>query len=74
MDLTNYIEPEELLTTKKVLSCSVRMDRKTILEALISEVVLINGYKCKVPEHELLMCLINRRYGELELEFEIIND
>lgn len=74
MDLTNYRETQEPLKTKRMMSCSVRMDRKTMLEALISEVVLINGIKYKVPEHELLMCLINHRYGELKLDFEEVED
>ena len=73
MDLTDYGEILEPIATKKILSCVIRMDKKTMLQALMSEKVLIGGYMCKVPEHEILMLLINKTYGETKLEWEIID-
>lgn len=75
IDLTNYIElqePTNTRNTRTILTCCVRLDKKTMLNALQSDFICINGEYFKVPEHTLLECLINRRYGETRLELEKI--
>ena len=72
IDLTNYIELQEPINTRTILTCNVRLDKKTMLNALQSDAVCINGEHFKVPEHTLLECLINRCYGEIRLELEKI--
>jgi len=69
MDLTDNIELQE---TKIVLECSVRLDKKTMLNALLSDAICINGEYYKVPGDTLLECLINRKYGETILRLEKI--
>jgi len=72
IDLTNYRETQEPIKTRTILTCYVRLDKKTMLNALQSDGICINGEYFKVPEHTLLECLINRRYGETRLELEKI--
>ena len=72
MDLTKYIENQEPTKTRTILTCYVKLDKKTMLNALQSDGICISGEYFKVPEHTLLECLINRRYGETRLELEKI--
>ena len=72
IDLTNYREIQEPLTTRTIVTCSIRLDKKTMLNALQSDGICMNGEFFKVPEHTLLECLINKRYGEIRLELEKI--
>lgn len=70
MDLTNYRETQEPIKYKTIVTCYVRLDKKTMLKALQSESIYINGEHFKVPEYTLLDCLMNKRYGETRLELE----
>lgn len=72
LDLTNYREIQEPTKTRTILTCYVSLDKKTMLNASQSDNISINGEYFKVPEHTLLECLINRRYGEIRLELEKI--
>lgn len=72
LELTDYREMQEPLKIRTILTCSLRLDKKTMLSALQSDAILINGICYKVPEHALLECLINRRFGEIQLDFEEI--
>ncbi len=63
---------QKLTKKRTILTCSVRLDKKTMLNALQSEAICINGEYFKVPEHTLLECLINNRFGETRLELEKI--
>ncbi len=72
LELTDYREMQEPLKIRTVLTCSIRLDKKTMLNALQSDAILINGRYYKVPENALLECLINRRFGEIRLDFEEI--
>ena len=72
IDLINYRELQKPTNTRTILTCYVRLDKKTMLNALQSDAICINGEYFKVPEHTLLECLINRRYGETSLELEKI--
>jgi hypothetical protein len=72
MDLTNYLEIQQPAKLKTILTCHVRLDKKSMLEALSSEAVFINGKYYKVPEEELLDCLINKRFGQTKLNLEQI--
>ena len=70
MDLTKYRETQEPIKYKTILICYVRLDKKSMLNALQSDSVYINGEHFKVPEQTLLECLINKRFGETRLELE----
>lgn len=71
MDLTKY---QESAKTKTIIvtECTVRMDKKSMLEALLSSCIKINGGYFEVPEKQLLMCLINEEYGETTLKLKKI--
>ena len=73
MNLTKYRETQEPIKYKTIVTCYVRLDKKAMLDALQSDSVYINGEHFKVPEHTLLECLINKRYGETRLELEKID-
>jgi hypothetical protein len=73
MDLTNYIEVQEPIKTKTILTCCLRLDKKSMLEALMHEKIFINGKYYKLPELQLLDCLVNNRFGETKLYLEQIN-
>ena len=73
MDLTKYIEAQEPIKHKKTVTCYVSLDKKSMLNALQSDAIYINGECFKTPEHILLECLINKRFGETKLELEKID-
>jgi hypothetical protein len=72
MNLTNYRELQEPMTTKTIMKCSVRLDKKSMIQALGSDEITINNIRYLVPEEQLLHCLVNGIYGEIDLEFEEI--
>jgi len=72
MDLTNYRESQEPIKYKTILTCYVRLDKKSMLKVLQSDSVFINGEFFKVPETTLLECLIQKRFGEIKLDLEKI--
>lgn len=72
IDLTSYLEISNKPETRLVMTCYVRLDKKTILSALAAESIFINGKYFKVPESRLLECLINRSFGETKLDLEEI--
>lgn len=72
INLSDYLELQESIETKIIITCCVRLDKRTILEILLHENVLINGKYYKVPETKLLNCLYKRRFGETKLDFEEI--
>ena len=73
IDLTNYLEIQEPIKTITILTCYVRLDKKSILEALMHEQIFINGKYYKMPERMLLECLINKRFGQTKLDLEEVN-
>ena len=54
------------------MKCSVRLDKKSMIQALGSDEITINNIRYLVPEEQLLHCLVNGIYGEIDLEFEEI--
>lgn len=70
IDLTDYKETKA--KTRIVMTCSIRLDKKTMLSALQSDSICINGEYFEVPERALLECLIEKRYGEIRLDLERI--
>tara|TARA_R110002096_G_C14391316_1_gene706557 strand:+ start:155 stop:379 length:225 start_codon:yes stop_codon:yes gene_type:complete len=72
MDLTNFRETQEPTKIRTILTCYVRLDKNTMLNALQSDSIFIDGQHFKVPENTLLMCLINKKFGETKLELELI--
>ena len=68
LDLTYYREIQEKLETKKVLSAYFRLDKKTMIQMLSCDKILVNGEYYEVPEYHLLHLLINRQYGETKLD------
>lgn len=72
INLTNYVEANVPSKTRTILTCYVRLDKKTMLNILQSDGIYINGENFKVPEHKILSCLINGDFGETKLELENI--
>lgn len=70
IDLTNYLEIQEPTKTRIIMTCYVRLDKKSMLEALMHEQIFINGKFYKVPEEKLLECLVNKRFGKTKLDLE----
>jgi hypothetical protein len=70
INLGNYVEIQEKIQTKTIMTCYVRLDKKSMLEALNHEIIYINGKYYKVPEIKLLECLINKRFGQIKLNLE----
>ena len=68
LDLTYYREIQEKLETKKILSAYFRLDKKTMIQMLSCDKILVNGEYYEVPEYHLLHLLINRQYGETKLD------
>lgn len=68
LDLTFYREIQEKLETKIVLSAYFRLDKKTMIQMLSCDKILVNGEYYEVPEYRLLHLLINRQYGETKLD------
>jgi hypothetical protein len=73
IDLTNYLEIQEPTNTRTIMTCSIRLDKKSMLEALMHEQIFINGKYYKVPERTLLECLLNKRFGETRLDLEEVS-
>ena len=73
MDLTNYLEIQEPTKTRTIMTCYVRLDKKSILNALGAEQIFINGKYYKVPERTLLECLLNKCFGEIMLDLEEVS-
>jgi hypothetical protein len=71
-NLTKNIELDESVITRVIVEVTLRLDKKSILIALISEAILINGNLFKIPEKQLLELLINKNYGETVLRLERI--
>ncbi len=74
IDLTNYKEIQEPTITKTIVTCTVRMDKNTILRALQSDCIYIRGEYFKVPEQTLLERLINKHYGSVKMDLELISN
>lgn len=72
MYLSDYVERSEPVKERIILSCTVRLDRKAVLEALGSDSIYIDGNNFKVPEAKLLECLVNNKYGFVKLDLEQI--
>lgn len=68
IELTNHVETQEPMLNKTILSCFVRLDKKTVLEILNNDYITIHGKKYEIPETKLLHLLLNRRFGETALD------
>jgi len=73
IDLTNYFEIQEPAKTRIIMTCYLRLDKKSMLETLMHEKIFINGKYYKVPERTLLECLLNKRFGETRLDLEQVS-
>ena len=54
---SDYIDQQEPQTTRTILSCTVRLDRKSMLDLLNAETIKIHQHYYKVPENKILICL-----------------
>ena len=74
MDLTNYVEIQDpiKISIKTILTAYFRLDKKTMISLLSAEKIYVNGDYYKVPEHIILHCLVNQKYGDTKLELEQI--
>ncbi len=73
MDLTDYLENDYAPRTKTIMTCRVRLDKKTVLKALLSEGIIINCRLYLVPKQALIKCLSENSYGEKTISFEEAN-
>ena len=73
IDLTKYLEIQVPAKTRTIMTCCVRLDKKSMLEVLMHEQIFINGKFYKVPERTLLECLLNKRFGETRLDLEEVS-
>ena len=73
VDLTSYLQIQEPTKTRTIMTCYVRLDKKSMLEALMHEQIFINGKYYKVPEITLLECLINKCFGKTRLDLEEVS-
>jgi len=74
IDLTNHVEIQDpiKISTKTILTAYFRLDKKTMISLLSAEKIYVNGDYYKVPEHTILHCLINQKYGDTKFELEQI--
>lgn len=72
IDLTYHKELQEPTSFKTIMTCYIRLDKKTMLDTLQSDSIYINGKHYKVPEETLLKLLLKKCYGETKLELEEI--
>lgn len=70
MDLTNYRQLDAGENTRRVLTCTFKLSKIDMLEALMSDSIIINERQYLVPEKVLLHCLTHKIYGEIELQLE----
>ena len=73
IDLTYYRELQKG-EPYRLYVFHIRLDKKTILETLQSDYIIIDGKYFEVPERELLLLLINKDYGETRLELKQIKE
>ena len=69
-DFNLYIDNNYEPKYKKTLTCTLRLDKKSMIEALQVEAIIINGRLYKVPEKQLLQFLVDKRYGSVKIEFD----
>lgn len=69
MDLSYHREIQEKASEKVIMSCTVKLDKKTILEVLGSELIFIDGKYYEVPEKQLISILLNGSYGSNFINF-----
>lgn len=73
IDLTYSVDREKLREeTKTILYCTVIMDKQTVVEALRSDAIYIDGKHYKIPQTWLIDCLVNGRFGKMHVELEEI--
>jgi hypothetical protein len=68
INLTNYIDRFIDKEVRYILTCGIRLDKKTILEILQCDIITLNGIHYEVPEAFLLSCLVNKRFGPTVIE------
>jgi hypothetical protein len=68
INLTNYIDRCIDKEVRYILTCEIRLDKKTILEILQCDIITLNGIHYEVPEAFLLSCLVNKRFGPNVIE------
>lgn len=73
MDLTNYVETNISIKNKTILTACFRLDKKTMIQMLSAEKIYFNGKYYKTPEYTVLHLLLNRNYGNTNLELEEID-
>ncbi len=75
IDLTNNYESWKAQRPKRtIVSGTFRLDKATMIKLLSQEFILFKGFKCKVPEKQLLRLLLDEKYGSTFLDLEIIDD
>lgn len=73
IDFGKYVDFQKPLIIRKVLTVDLLVDRKLILECLISDGIFISSFYYEVPEKQFLDCLINNKFGLLTFELTQLN-
>ena len=68
LNLSEYIDFDLKPIKIKVLNCVFRLDRETILKALQSESIIVEGIEYEVPEEQLIDLLKNKIYGSIRIK------
>jgi hypothetical protein len=72
IDYTDYIDLYEGQERKIIMTCTIRLDKETILDALRYDTMFIDGYTYKTPKKTLINCLELEKYGSIRISFEQI--
>ncbi len=72
IDLSDFQQNKGSLYKKTIITCTIELDKDIILNILKHDVIKIMDRYCKVPEYDLLMLLVNKRFGAIQLSLEEI--
>ncbi len=70
IDFTSYVDyGMSSLQPKTILRCVLRLDKITVLHALLCESIIIDGNLYEVPERQLVEILQNESFGFNTIDF-----
>ncbi len=70
IDFTDYIDLYDGQEKKVIMTCTVRLDKNTVLNALRHDSIFIDGFEYKTPKRTLINCLELDKYGSVKMSFE----
>ena len=70
IDFTSYVDYGiDSLQPKTVLTCTLWLEKTTVLQALLCESIIIHGNEYEVPESQLVEILQDKRFGTNTIDF-----